>query len=696
MKNSYLYFLFVALILSAQTAISSEIQSYEISAKKLDKSRNNLSPKTGGSSFSFSEENISNLPLGQSTPLNQVLQRAPGVVINSQNQLHVRGDHGNLQYRINGVMLPEGVNGFGQSLDTHFADSIDFLTGAMPSQYGLRTAGVVDIKTKTGHFEKKNRSEIMVGGNDTFGANQQVGGNSGNLDYYLSASYLQNSRGIESTTKARNSSHNDTSQDNVFGYFSYMLEPTKRLSVIVSNSTNRFEIPNTPNQEKSFELSGATSDANYIDQSQKESNRFVVAALQGISESDVDYQISLFSRYSDLKFTPDYQSDLVYNGISSSLDRNSFANGFQGDFSYKLNDKNTLRAGFYGSSDRVKSDSENWVFEGTGSDEDFIQDPSNTPIFVGESSSKNSQFYSAYLQNEWKALEKLTINYGARFDLSRAYVNESQLSPRVGAVYDLSSKTKIHAGFARYFTPPPVSSISQTSLNKFDGTSNQAEVDQNDKVKAERTSYFDVGISHKATPHVTLALDGYYKQVKNLLDEHQFGNSLLYSPFNYEKGKAYGVEFKADYQKNNFATYLNFAAQRAFAKNINSAQYIVHAEEYDYIKSNYVRLDHVQNYTGAIGASYLFLKTKYAADAIYGSGLSTGENNKHTMPSYWQINGSVARDVNFGVAGKVNLRLSVLNLFDQVYQYSDGSGIGVSASQYAPRRTFYLIAAKSF
>lgn len=696
MKKSYLSLLFAALFLTAQTAFSSEIESYEISAKKLDKSRNNLSPKTGASSFSFEQEDINNLPQGQATPLNQVLQRAPGVVINSQNQLHVRGDHANLQYRINGVMLPEGVGGFGQALDTHFADSIELLTGAMPAQYGLRTAGVVDIKTKSGHFAQKNRSEITVGGNDTFGVNQQVGGNSGNLNYYLSTTYLQNSRGIEATTSARNSSHNDTSQDNIFGYFSYMLEPTKRLSVIVSNATSRFEIPNTPNQEKEFELSGATADADYIDQKQKESNRFAVVALQGISESDVDYQISLFSRYSDLKFTPDYQSDLVYNGISSSLDRNSFANGFQGDFSYELNDKNTLRAGFYGNSDSVKSRSDNWVFTGTGHDEDFIQDPSNEPIAVNEKGSKSSQFYSAYLQNEWKALDKLTINYGARFDMSRAYVNESQFSPRFGAVYDLSQKTKIHAGYARYFTPPPVSSISQTTISSFEGTSNEAEVGLNDKVKAERSHYFDLGISHKATPHLTLALDGYYRQVKNLLDEHQFGNSLLYVPFNYEKGKVYGAEFKVDYQKDNFASYFNLATQRAFAKNIISGQYVVHEEEYDHIKNHNVKLDHVQNYTASVGASYVLKGTRLAADALYGSGLSTGENNKNTMPSYWQINGSISRDFNLPMIGKSNLRLSAINLFDEVYQYADGSGIGVSASQYAPRRTFYLIASKSF
>ena len=686
----------------AQDKAAEEL-NYSIIADRLEESRVSLSPKTGSSSYKFSEESIENLPLGQATPLNQVLQRAPGVAINSQGQLHVRGDHSGLQYRINGVTLPEAVNGFGQSLDTHFADEIDFLTGSMPAQYGFRTSGVVDLKTKSGSFADKNRSEITFGQNDTFGVNQQIGGKKGNLDYYVSANYLQNSRGIESTTAARNSVNNDTKQDNLFGYFSYLLEPTKKLSLIVSNSTNRFQVPSTGDQEADYALAGSTID-NSLDlrQSQKESSRFVVAALQGISDSEVDYQISVFSRYSDVNFNPDYQS-LVYSGVSSSLDRSSFSNGTQGDFAYALNDKNTLRMGFYAVNDAIDSNSRNYVFTGEhdesaghGHDHGHFDADSDVPIIVDENSAINSQFYSLYLQNEWAASDKLLLNYGARFDISQSYANESQLSPRFGGVYDFTKKTKMHFGYSRFFTPPSVAAISSTTLSNFDETSNEAEVGHNDQVKAERSHYFDIGVSHQLTPKVTLALDGYYKKSKNVLDEHQFGNSLLYSPFNYEKGKSYGLEFKLDYKGKKLSSYLNLAAQRAYAKNVNSRQYIIHEEEYEYAQNNWVRLDHAQNYTASVGASYKMLNSVFSADALFGSGLSSGENNTNTMASYWQVNGSVAKDVSLFGSGNINVRLSAVNILDEVYQYSNGSGIGVNAAQFAPRRTFFLILSKQF
>lgn len=681
------------MLLASQAAFGSETWNYQVTAEKLDESRNKLSPKTGGSSFSFDKEAVENLPQGQMTSLDQALLRAPGVAQNAHGQLYVRGDHANLQYRINGVMLPEGVTGFGQVLDTHFADKIDFLTGAMPAQYGLRTAGVIDIQTKGGKFEKGGRSELMTGQNNDFGANQQISGSKGNLNYYLSATYLQNNRGIESPTAARNSLHNDTQQNRLFGYFSYLLDASKRLSFIVGNADSRYQIPNNAGQETAYDLTGHSSfDSRNLNQKQKESNRYAIATLQGVSDLDVDYQISAFTRYSKLDYRPDYVGDLMINGVSSKLDRSSFANGLQGDFSYELNEKNTLRSGFYFNNESNRSATKNYVFEVGDDGNQDSPDPKN----INELSNKTSQTYSAYLQNEWKALDDLTLNYGARFDVARSFVNESQVSPRLNAVYDLSKKTKLHAGFSRYFTPAPVAKLSQTSLDAFAGTTNEAEGQGSGKLRAERTSYFDFGVSHQASKNLTFGLDGYYKKIRNMLDEHQFGNALIYVPFNFQQGKVFGAEFKADYREGNFNSYFNFAVQKAYARNIISNQFIHEAAEVEYIAKHNVAPDHLQTLTVSFGSAYKWLGTKFSGDVIYGSGLRTGENNRNTMPAYVVLNGAIARDFNLANLGKFNLRVAGVNLLDETYRFSNGSGIGVNASQFGMRRTFYLIASKNF
>ncbi|HSB96845.1 MAG TPA: hypothetical protein VLC91_10360, partial [Spongiibacteraceae bacterium] len=115
-------------------ADNKKIESVDVIGQRLDEARNGLAPETGSSTYRFDSSDLQALPLGSSTPLNQVILQAPGVVQDSYGQLHIRGDHANVQYRINEVVIPEPISGFGQSLDTRFADQINLLTGALPAQ----------------------------------------------------------------------------------------------------------------------------------------------------------------------------------------------------------------------------------------------------------------------------------------------------------------------------------------------------------------------------------------------------------------------------------------------------------------------------------------------------------------------------------------------------------------------------------
>ena len=180
-------------ILSSQAF--AQAYEYEIKANKINSSRNNISHKTGTAAFNFGTSDIDNLPQGQMTPMNQLLARAPSVTQDANNKIHVRGEHGNLQYRLNGVMLPDAIGSFGQIIDAHFVKDVSLLTGAMSAQYGFKNAGVVDIKTKVGSENTQNRSEVMAGSFGTLAANHQVSGSrkvegsNSKMEYFLSATY---------------------------------------------------------------------------------------------------------------------------------------------------------------------------------------------------------------------------------------------------------------------------------------------------------------------------------------------------------------------------------------------------------------------------------------------------------------------------------------------------------------------------
>jgi outer membrane receptor protein involved in Fe transport len=301
-----------------------------------------------------------------------------------------------------------------------------------------------------------------------------------------------------------------------------------------------------------------------------------------------------------------------------------------------------------------------------------------------------------YLQDEWQPVKALTINYGARFDKVNTVVDEQQFSPRLGLVYDLTANTRLHAGYARYFTPPPMEKIDTTSVEKFLGTTNALPSDADTAVAAERSDYFDAGIVQQVTPQVTVGLDAYYRKVKDLQDEGQFGNALIFSAFNYEQGRIWGTELSTSYHGEHLSAYANAAYSVAKARNVVTGQFNFDPDELAYIDSHWVYVDHDQRWSGSAGISSKWQDTTLSADAILGSGLRRGFANSESLPGYTQVNLALTQHFDFATFGKLDGRLAVLNAFDKVYELRDGSGIGVGAPQYGPRRALFVSASKMF
>ncbi len=82
---------------------------------------------------------------------------------------------------------------------------------------------------------------------------------------------------------------------------------------------------------------------------------------------------------------------------------------------------------------------------------------------------------------------------------------------------------------------------------------------QNSPVKSQRTDYYDVGLLHQLNTQTNVGVDTYYSRSTNLLDEGQFGPALIMTPFNYNEGLIYGIEFTANYKNENFSSYANLA-----------------------------------------------------------------------------------------------------------------------------------------
>lgn len=682
-----------------------EVPAIVVTAKRFDRERSSIQPSLGATRYDFSRTAIENTPQGENAPLNQVLLRAPGVVQDGFGQIHVRGDHGSLQYRLDGVQLPEGLSLFSSVLSTRFANELSLITGALPAQYGLRTAGVVDIGVKSGTTDPGGEASMMGGSYNWIQPALQYGGRSGAVDYFAVGQYVSNGIGVENPTSSYTPLHDDTAQWYALAKITGIVDENTRLSFIAGGASARYQIPNNPGQTPAFTVNNISNwNSSILDQRQWEDTYFGIASLQK-SYQDFNMQLSGFTRYSNLSYQPDVIGDLLYNGIQPYANRTSLAAGVQGDASLKVAAAHTLRGGFLVQRERVTSlTNANAVT--------IMADPDNpdgAPIPSGQTAgfTQGSDLvgwtYSLYLQDEWKVIPTVTVNFGARFDAISGVISENQLSPRINAVWEPNSMVSLRAGYARYFVPAPLNQVNPNSIQVLSGTAVAPEVALNSPVRAERSDNFDIGLTVKPVDGLTIGFAGYYKFAQNYLDKGQFGAPITLTSFNYANAQIAGWELFTNYDNGPWSLYANLAWTRTSAININSAQFNFEQAELDYIANNWIFTDHNQSWTGSAGAAYVFNSgsdwaTRASADVLFGTGLRTSivTPNDTSLPPYATLNLSLTQKVPIAVNKGTQVRFDALNVTDSTYQIRDGTGVGVGAPQYGMRRAFFVTLSQKF
>ena len=669
-----------------------------VTGRRLDVARDAITPSLGASQYTFDREALNKQPGGTNLTLNKSLLQAPGVTQDSYGGIHVRNEHANLQYRLDGVIVPESISGFGTTFDPKIASSIQLITGTLPAQYGYRTAGVINFKTESGRLGDSGELGVYGGSFGWLEASAMVQGSSGNFSYFLSGSFLRNENGIENPLPGGRAIHDRTTQYRPFAYVSDILSDSSRIALFGGSFIGHFQIPNVTGVVEGWPVNGVSSyDAAKLDQNQREITHYGVAAYQYAGNS-FNLQVAPFVRYSQTLFTPDPNlGDVIINGFADRARLASLAAGVQADASQQLGSNHTLRFGTFFQNEHTTADILSTV---------LATDGDGSPFTIEDRHRKTGQLYGAYLQDEWKITPKLTLNYGARYDIVRAYTHESQLSPRTNLVWNATPLTTLHVGYARNFTPPPQELIAPSTLGLYDGTAKEPEVKVADPVKAEREHYFDGGIEQRFPGGFKLALDTYYKIKRNLLDEGQFGSALILSPFNYAKGYAWGVELSGNYTHGPIDLYANLARGDEKGKDIISSQYFFALDELAYIQDHYIFTDHSQKWTASGGGSYTIRdgvgSLVPTMDFIYASGLRTDDPNGIVpnggeLPGYWVFNAGIAQNFTGpGALSGVSIRADVLNLFDNKYQIRSGSGVGVGEPQWGQRRGIFVGISKKF
>jgi outer membrane receptor protein involved in Fe transport len=727
-------------LLASVAARADAIETVVVTAEKLTDARNSIQTQVGASTYTLTNEQIQEEPGGENQQLNQVLLQMPGVVQDSYGQFHVRAEHAEIQYRLNGVIIPEGIAVFGQTLNPRLANSVELIDGALPAEYGLRTAGIIDIQTKSGLFDNGGDASVYGGSHSEIEPSFDYGGSTGNLNYFISGDYTTNTLGIESPDGSSDPVHDRTKQWHGFAFLQDILDNQSSVTAMFGTSNEMFQIPNTPGLQPAglggvvglgpcgdgsgFFSPGAPPAPNCgagntevlqdhgqyafpsadLNEQQREITHFGVLSYL-LAAGPLDFQASVFGRYSSLYFTPDPVGDILFTGIAQTAYKRDVAYGTQIEGAYHLGDTHTIRAGFIYQADDLLSRTSSSVFtlagdqSGAPGNANCPPSPGNpdlscqitdTPTVIPDNGTKHAWSYSLYLQDEWKILEDVTVNYGVRWDQFGAFTSADQLSPRINAVWKPWPDTTVHLGYSRYFTPPPIELVSSPSVSKFDNTTAAAPTDTDTTPLPERADYYDFGVLQKVDGGFTFGFDSFYKLSHDLIDEGQFGAPIILTPFNYAKGRQYGLELTANYTNGPLSLYANGAYERGNGEDIITSQFDFDPGDLAYIANHYIPLDHVQLGTLSAGASYLWEGTRFNADMLYGTGLrrdGATPNGDH-VPAYTVVNVGASHEFDLADT-KVTARFDVINLFDEKYEIRDGTGVGVGAPQWGARRGFF-------
>jgi outer membrane receptor protein involved in Fe transport len=673
----------IDLVVESEQALTMQVSAARIRAQ------NGLSP-SGARKYTMTSSDISNLPQGEATPLNQVLLQMPGVALDQNQEIHIRGEHAGIQYQMNGIMLPLDINKdptFTQLLNSYFVKNVSLIDGVLPAEYGDRTSGVVEINTKNGCDDAHNEFTIFGGQRDTAQPSFQLSGCNGKFSYYLTGVYTHSNLGLSSATRGPDPIHDGTDQGQGFAYLSYSVSPTMQLSLITGVTVANNQFPNVPGETPEFKLSGfnpADFPSADIDSTLGQQDYYGVLALDGTLGANVDYQVAYTIHYNRETFNPDPISDLIYQGIAPKVFDSDFSNAAQGNLTYHWND-HAFRGGYYFGEYGAEADNASQVFPLKGGR------PSTVPNSITTDINKVNLVYGVYLQDTWQLNEKLSVNFGSRWDRVSGLVNDSQFSPTINFVYKPRRDTTIHAGFARNFQVPNFQGISPGITALKDTTGGVGpRIPLSTKLDAETDYTWDVGYTHRFTPRLVVSQDSYFRIDRNYIDEGQFGFVPVDAPFNYVRGYGAGVENSLTYNLPNLALRVSQFVAREEVRGVTTGQYnFPPLAQLKYIDQHYIVLDHAPLVGASGGAAYKWKTWQFTVDGLFSSGLRSGFANRTQLPKVWQFNLSAGKTLDVPVLGQIENRIILLNVFDRINLIRPATGIGVFQSAYGSRVAVY-------
>jgi outer membrane receptor protein involved in Fe transport len=246
-------------------------------------------------------------------------------------------------------------------------------------------------------------------------------------------------------------------------------------------------------------------------------------------------------------------------------------------------------------------------------------------VFSGEETGGQA---SLFLQDKVQLTSNLTIDVGVRVERYSLVISESHVSPRVNTAYRFPAGTVLFGSYNHFFVPPPIENVlaGSAGLTRF-----VSEIGRPlPPLRAIKEDQFEAGATHPIAGIGSVGITGYYRVSDDPPHTSIFPDSRFYTYATFEKGKAYGMELKADLPRignSGWSGYLNYALGRVWFYNPITAGFTTEAAHLNEATRFLAPMD--QTHTATAGLSYHHARSRLwgAVSAEYGSGTPGGHGS---------------------------------------------------------------------
>ena len=561
----------------------------------------------------FEGENYHAAPTSSMTQLIQ--ENLAGAAKAPTGEVHIRGQHGEFSYLIDGIPVPLGVfGGLNEIVDPKVISKVSFLTAGFPAEFGGQITGLMDVQTRIPsgkfHFDLSTYGgSYLTSNNDTLGSrvgtlkalnlNGQsfsVSDHLGKLGYFIEASREETDRRIDQPVQ-------QLFHDHGFDYFTYgkldyLLNENDYLTANINYSRTVTQVPYDPVE-------------GYLSDQQNSYNGFQTLSFFHVISHETDHESNLFvggfAREGGLDYIPSvYDNNSTFlgtdtvNGYVIEQNRNFTTLGLRTKYDNRTSHHFMYAAGL---SYSKTFGTENFRFFNSDGDK------------LINSSDFDGYDLGVFAQTEYHPYEWTKLDLGLRYDIHNApsfSKNLTQLSPRIKWYVFLDDYNVFTISYDRLFMPINIENLGAVATQFGNVTT---------PTYPEKDNLYEIAYLRNWKNGFNSKLAGFYKESSPGLDDQTLGSSTIRVSVNINRIIVRGIELALTYNEQDFplSGYLNGSIIHAFGTGPVEGGFLPpdsSTAPFD--------LDHDLRLTSVIGLNYQTGDWFLNMSANYTSGLANG------------------------------------------------------------------------